>query len=579
MFEFLKLTTYAEGAKKYLLINIITAFIGNISTLLAPLFVGFAVEYMIGKDQVNLDLVLRNLIVAGILYAVGSFLLWLSNKSSYLYTIHIVSNYRAKVMEDVQKAKYSKINGLQSGDMMMKMSLQMDMIYDAISYFFIYFVPGIVTIIFTLGMLIYLNYLFAIVVVVMVPVMFMYTKYSTRGVAKYFKETQRLSGNLSKQADEAFSNHTLISNYNYEEEIKRKFKKEQTEYYDVLNKSYFLSSINNPTFRLISNTSYLLLGILFAVLNFNNVIVQVGTFSSILVYGTMFYRPVNDLSNYTSQFILASTAYRKIDEVVRELERDTDGKEALNKQLDGEIEFRNVDFSYRENQNLIKNFNLSVKKGMKVGIVGKTGAGKSTIINLLMRFYRVNKGEILLDGYDINTLKKNSFRRQYGLILQEPWLFNGTLFENISYGKKDASYEEVVAAAKLAGCHDFISKLKDGYNTQYEEKGVISVGQKQLITIARAILMNPSVVILDEATSHIDSVMEKQISDAFKELMKGKTTFMIAHRLQTIMDSDVIIVMNDGKIVEQGTHESLMSLNGYYHSLFNAQFNEGESHV
>lgn len=579
MFEFLKLTTYADGAKKYIIINIISGIIGNISTLLAPLFVGFAVEYMIGLNQVNIKLVVTNLLIAGSLYLAGSCLLWLSNKSSYLYTIQVVSNYRSKVMEDVQKAKFSKINGLQSGDMMMKMSLQMDMIYDAISYFFIYFVPGIVTLIFTLGMLIYLNYLFAIVVVIMVPVMLAYTKFATRGVSKYFKETQKLSGELSKKADEAFSNHTLISNYNYQDEIKNQFRSDQNKYYEVLNKSYFLSSINNPTFRLISNTSYLLLGILFAALNYNNIVVQVGTFSSILVYGTMFYRPVNDLSNYTSQFILASTAYKKIDEVVKDLERDKDGNERLNKNLEGNIEFRNVDFSYKENQNLIESFNLVVKKGMKVGIVGKTGAGKSTIINLLMRFYRVNKGEILLDGYDINSLRKDSFRRQYGLILQEPWLFNGTIYENISYGKKDATFKEVENAAKLAGCHDFISKLKDGYYTQYEEKGVISVGQKQLITIARAILMNPSVIILDEATSHIDAVMEKQISEAFKELMKGKTTFMIAHRLQTIMDSDVIIVMNDGKIVEQGTHNELMNLKGYYQSLFNAQFNEGESHV
>lgn len=579
MFEFLKLTTYAKTARKYLIINIITALFGNISTLLAPLYIGFAVENMIGLNQVNIEEATKHLIVAAILYFFGSFLLWISNKSSHLYTIELVSNYRYKIMQDVQNAKFEKVNGLQSGDIMMKMSLQMDMIYDATSYFFINFVPGIVTIIFTLIMLIYLNYLFAIVVVIMVPIMFLYTKFSTKGVSKYFKETQRLSGIISKQADESFSNHTLITNYNYQEEVKHKFLENQTNHFNVMNKSYFLSSINNPSFRLISNMSYLLLGLLFALLNFNGVVVLVGTFSSILVYGTMFYRPVNDLSNYTSQFILASTAYKKIEEIVDTLVMDTDGENALNKQLKGNIEFKNIDFSYRKDQDLIKDFNLQVKEGMKIGIVGKTGAGKSTIINLLMRFYRVNKGEILLDGMNINSLKKSDFRRQYGLVLQDPWLFEGTIFDNIAYGKKDATYNEVIEASKLAGCHEFISNLKDGYYTMYEEKGVISVGQKQLITIARAILMNPSVIILDEATSHIDSVMEKQISDAFKELMKNKTTFMIAHRLKTIMDSDVIIVLSDGKIVEQGSHEELMEKQGVYKALFNAQFNEGDSHV
>ncbi|HHY96647.1 MAG TPA: ABC transporter ATP-binding protein [Acholeplasma sp.] len=570
MFRFLAIAQMNKGSKKYMILNMITALIGNVSTLLSPLFIGYAVEAMKGKNNVNFEVVTKYLMLSGLLYAIGSLLLWLSNLFAEFYAIQVTSNYKEFIYKEILESEYKGLYPLSSGDVMMKLSLQMDMVYEAFKYFLVHFIPGVTTLIFTVIMLLSLNYLFALTVFLMVPILIFYTRKSTQNVTKYFMETHHLQGKLSDIAEEGFSQYELYKAYQYENHAYQNFKNYEVLRFKANEKSYFLSSLNNPSFRLISNISYLLLGVLFAVLNLNNIEVKVGTFTTILVYGTMFFRPINELSNFTSQFLLASTAYKNINDLLYTLAKESDG--TFEKDIEGNVEFKKVNFSYKETEPLISNFNLKVRKGSKIGIVGKTGAGKTTIANLLLRFYKVQSGEILLDNININEYKNEIIRHQIGLILQKPWLFRGTIFDNISYGVPNATLDQVIEASKLAGCHDFIKNFKDGYDTVYDDNdGLMSQGQKQLITIARAILLNPKIIIIDEATSYVDSLMEKEISDAFKVVMKNKTTFMIAHRLKTVMDADCIIVMDDGKIKEIGTHDELIQLNGYYKTLFDAQ--------
>ncbi|MBQ9599339.1 MAG: ABC transporter ATP-binding protein, partial [Clostridia bacterium] len=361
-----------------------------------------------------------------------------------------------------------------------------------------------------------------------------------------------------------------VKAFGYEQRSGGIFGEINSRLYDCGQKAQFYSSLVNPTTRYINNLAYISVGILGGLAALSGHL-SVGIISSFLIYATQFARPINDMTSILTQLQSATAAAARVFALSdEEAEADDSARNDL-KLKGGEVVFENVDFSYDENVELIKNLNIKAKKGQRVAIVGPTGAGKTTIVNLLMNFYNPQGGAIVVDGQNINSVMRDSLRKSFGMVLQETWLFSGTVRENIAYGKENATDEEIIAAAKAASAHGFINRLPDGYDTMItEDGGNLSGGQKQLLTIARAMLTNPEVLILDEATSNVDTMTEQRIQRAFLKMMEGRTSFIIAHRLSTIREADLILVMNQGKIVEQGTHKELLEKNGFYASLYNA---------
>lgn len=571
----LSLRPYSKSAKKWLILNIVTSVIANAMILANPLLIGFIVKEIAGPNSVNFSKVSIYLIVVASLYLLGTSLLWFSQICSHNYATIITKNLRNQAFNIVTHTPISYLDKTQTGDIMARFSQDIDLVFDALSHFFMHFFQGATTILFSLILMVYLNIWLTLVVILMVPIILIYSKATKEKRNKRFVVMQKLIGDLTASSKEFFDEKKLIQAYNYEDKAKEKFDKINHELTVIGDKAYFAASINNPTYRLINNFSYAMLGLVAVLLTINGKVVEVATLTSMIMYSAMFARPFNEFSVLTANFMAGRAGLRRIVEV---LELNTEPERVVFNKLDratkGNVEFNNVSFSYSKDQRLIENFNLKVKQGQKIAIVGPTGSGKSTLINLLMRFYDVNKGNIVLDNKDIKEYNRRALRLSFGLVLQEPWLFGGSIEANLKYGKKDASDEEMISAAKKANAHDFIVSLKDGYQTILDESTTLSIGQKQLLTIARAIIINPPILILDEATSNIDSLMEQQIQDAFNVVMKDKTSFVIAHRLKTIIDSDVIIVMNKGSIVEYGTHNELMDKKGFYADLYLSQFSK-----
>lgn len=569
----LSLRPFSKNAKKWLVLNIITAILGNGLILVNPLLIGMTVNEIVGPGNVNFEKVTSFLILIAIFYIVGTLLLWFSQVCSHNYATIVTKNLRNQAFHIITHTPISFLDQTQTGDIMARFSQDIDLVFDAISHFFMYFFQGVTTILFSLIIMIYLNVWLTLVVILMVPIIFIYSKVTKEKRNERFVVLQQLIGDLTGTAKEFFDEKKLIQAYNYEDIAKQKFDEINNDLTIVGEKAYFAASINNPTYRLINNFSYALLGLLSVILTVNGRVVEVATLTSMIMYSAMFARPFNDYSVLTANFMAGRAGLKRIIEVLElNTEKENIPFDKLDRATKGNIAFENVYFSYNKNKKLIENFNLEVKQGQKIAIVGPTGAGKSTMINLLMRFYDIDSGKIYVDNKEIREYNRKALRLSFGLVLQDPWLFGGTILANLKYGKKDATFEEVVEASKKANCHDFIMNLKDGYNTVLDESSNLSVGQKQLLTIARALIIDPPILILDEATSNIDTLMEQEIQNAFNVVMKGKTSFVIAHRLKTIIDADVIIAMNKGKIVEYGTHEELMAKNEFYAKLYNSQF-------
>ncbi|HKL95117.1 MAG TPA: ABC transporter ATP-binding protein [Haploplasma sp.] len=577
----LSLKPFSEGGKKWFILNIITAFIGNALVLVNPFLIGKAVGFIIGKGQVDFKVVSIYLLIILACYAVGTALLWFSQICSHNYATIVTRNLRNEAFKTITHTPVSYLDQTSTGDVMARFSQDIDLVFDAISHFFMYFFQGVTTIIFSITFMIYLNIWLTLVVVLMVPLMMLYSNVTKNKRNERFVVLQKLIGDLTGTAKEYIDEKKLIQAYNFEDKAKAKFDKINEELTVVGEKAYYAASINNPTYRLMNNISYALLGLVSIILTITGQITDIEALTAILtsmiMYAAMFSRPFNDFSALTANFMAGRAGLRRIDEVLAlHVEKEADEFNFNDRATEGNIKFKNVDFAYRKDQTLVKNFNLEVKKGQKVAIVGPTGAGKSTMINLLMRYYDVNSGSIVLDGKDIRDYNRNALRLSFGLVLQEPWLFNGTIAANLKYGRKEASDELMIEAAKKANCHDFIMNLKDGYNTKLGDNSNLSVGQRQLLTIARALIIDPPILILDEATSNIDTLMELEIQKTFNQAMKNRTSFIIAHRLKTIIDADIIIAMDKGNIVEFGTHNELMTNNGFYAKLYLSQFAKEE---
>ena len=427
-----------------------------------------------------------------------------------------------------------------------------------------------------------LNWILGLVVVVLTPFGFMITYLLAHKTNKYFKGQANIVGEMGAISLEDINNIDLIKSFNYEENAYEAFKTQNDALYKVGQKAQFSGSLTNPITRLVNNSTYAIVGMVAAILcalsfKDNNMILgascTVGTILTFIQFSNQFAKPFNEISSCVPEIQTGFSSLKRINNVLNESNDVNDGKEKINEVIK-KIEFNHVDFGYSKDKLVIKDFNIDVKEGQKIAIVGPTGCGKTTIINLLLRFYDPSQGSISFDNLNTKDILKESLRSSFGMVLQDTWIFSGTVRENIIYGKKDASEEEIIEATKKANCYDFIMRLPNGFDTYIDDYSGLSVGQKQLISIARVMLVNPKIMILDEATSNIDTRTEMKISAAFNILMEGKTSFVIAHRLSTIIHSDLILVMKDGEIIEQGKHDELLAKHGFYYDLYNAQYSK-----
>lgn len=556
--------------KRNLLWSLVFAIVGNFAMVLTPFYLGLAIDAMVSQGNVDLVLVKTYLSYAVILYIVSFVFVWISNNISFSIASDFVTSIRDKVQNKLATLPLSYLDVHPHGKLTNMLSNDSDLILDGLFQAISKILGGLVIIIVATIFMLRINTTMTFVVYLTLPFVYISSHIVSKVSGASFRSQQDLAGQLNGFVSESIYNHKLILNYNYQETILNRFKSLNDQYNIAGQRAQFTASLTNPTTRVVNNLSYAIVGLVGAmtILNGN---LTVGLFTSFISYSLMFAKPFNELSGNLAQVFAAKAGYENIQSLLNiKSEVDTGTQEIMTA---GHVSFEDVSFAYQENNPLIENLDLEVKPKQKIAIVGPTGAGKSTLINILMRYYEVDSGKVYLDGVDIRQLSRQSLHENISIVLQDPWLFEGTILENLKYGREDATMDAVIEAAKAADVHEFISSLDKGYETMIQ-KGArnISGGQKQLLTIARALLQGGPILILDEATSNIDSLTEKRIQSVFTTIMKQHTTFFIAHRLNTVVDSDLILVMKQGNIVEKGTHRELMDKKGFYYTLYQSQF-------
>lgn len=567
-----KILSFGKKFNMYLFWSIFGVVVSTFCDLMMPVYIGKSVDCIISQGNVDFGRLLTN-VEFFLFFAFFSMIFnFIATYFSNIYCFKSSNAMRESIFKKFNSVPLKFIDGNQHGDLLSRMINDVDLLTDGYLEGLTSITNGIVTIIGTLIFMYSLNWQLATVIVVITPISLIVCFYIAKKSYKLFAEQAKSEGNLNGFLEEYISGDRLVSAFNYQDEALEKFDTINQKYYEVSQKADFFSSLSNPTTRFINGLAYCLVAFVGAMIASGGSI-SVGLISSFLSYANSFGKPFNELSSEISQLQAAIASTDRIFYILDAQDEPSDAQCRTLASVDGNINISNVDFSYTPNTKLIQNFNLAVTKGQKIAIVGPTGCGKSTLINLLMRFYDVNKGEISVDGNDIRDVTRDSLRNKYGMVLQETWIFSGTIRENIAYGAPNATLEEVIMSAKLSGADEFISKLKDGYNTFITEGGQnISQGQKQLLCIARVMLIKPPMLILDEATSNIDTRTELKIQEAFNTLMQQKTSFIVAHRLSTIQSADKILVMEKGNVVEQGTHEELLAKKGFYYHLYMSQY-------
>lgn len=565
-----RLYRYIAGSKKYLFFVIIAALLANIFMLAAPYISGLAIDFIRGEGDVDFGMVIKISSVLILVYILNAIFTW----GMTVFTNHLsnrtIEKMRADAFERLSKLPLKYFDTHSHGDIISRLTNDIDAVSDGLLQGITQLFSGLVTVIGSLGMMFLLNWKIALCVVAVTILCVFVSRFIAVNSGKMFRVQAQTTGELNGFVNETIGNMKVVKAFGYEDRSGDIFGEINGRLYKCGQKAQFYSSLVNPTTRYINNLAYISVGILGGLAALAHRL-SVGIISSFLIYATQFARPINDMTSILTQLQSATAAAARIFALCDEEPEidDTDRKELKSK--GGEVVFENVDFSYDKNRELIKNLNIKAKDGQRIAIVGPTGAGKTTIVNLLMNFYDTDGGAIIVDGQDISTVTRDSLRKNFGMVLQETWLFSGTVRENIAYGKENATEEEIIAAAKAASAHGFINRLPDGYDTMItEDGGNLSGGQKQLLTIARAMLSNPEVLILDEATSNVDTMTEQRIQRAFLKMMEGRTSFIIAHRLSTIREADLILVMDNGAIVEQGTHKELLEKGGFYAKLYNS---------
>ena len=577
MFKTLKrVFSYARPYIGYFVFTVIFAVLGVSLSLAVPVFIGEAVDCCIGSGNVDFDELKKIVIELAAIVAASTLFQWLmslcTNKLSFL----TVRDLRADVFNKLERVPIKYIDGRTKGELTSRVINDIEIVSDGLLQGFTQFFSGIITIIGTLIFMMTINYRIALVVVLMTPLSFIAASCITKAAHDSYMKQSKLRGDMVGLAEECAGNQKLVKAFVYGDKAEERFAEINREYGKVGLKATFFSSMTNPTTRFVNGLIYAAVGVMgsLGAIGYSSFIgkMSVGKLSSFLAYSNQYTKPFNEISGVFAELQNAvASAGRVFDLLDEEEVPDDSGKDELT-DCSGELSFRNVCFSYRPDVKLIQDFSLDVSAGERVAIVGPTGCGKSTIINLLLRFYDIDSGKIEIAGHDISSITRDSLRRCFGMVLQETWAFTGTVAENIAYGAPEASREQIIAAAKAVHAHGFIKRLPDGYDTVISESSGLSQGQKQLICIARIMLMDPPILILDEATSSIDLRTEQRVQRAFAKLMEGRTSFVIAHRLSTIKNCDVILVMKQGNIVEQGSHEELMKQNGFYSELYNSQF-------
>ncbi len=564
---------YIEGYRRYLLASILLAVLTVALTLYAPILTGDAIDYMIGKGAVDFAALLKLLTKLGVIIGATSVFQWIMNLCNNHITYKVVMDVRTEAFDHMQDLPLSYIDSHPQGDIVSRLIADIDQFSDGLLMGFTQLFTGVMTILGTLLFMLSVNVGITLVVVCITPLSLLVAGFIARRTHSMFKLQSETRGELTGLIDEMVGNQKVVKAFGHEEEAIARFDEINQKLQKHSLRAIFYSSITNPATRFVNSMVYAGVGVAGAFAAIRGAL-SVGQLSCFLSYANQYTKPFNEISGVVTELQNAlACAERVFDFIDREpMSADPADGPHIEK-AEGSVDLENVAFSYTKDRELIKNLNLHVKPGQRIAIVGPTGCGKSTLINLLMRFYDVDEGCISVDGTPIQDLTRENLRQQYGMVLQETWLKSATVRDNISYGKPDATEEEIIEAAKASHAHSFIRRLPKGYDTVLsEDGGSLSQGQKQLLCISRVMLCLPPMLILDEATSSIDTRTELKIQNAFAKMMEGRTSFIVAHRLSTIREADVILVMRDGQIVEQGTHESLLAANGFYAELYNSQW-------
>lgn len=568
-----RLLGYVKKYRIQLVLVIIFAITSNILTIIAPFFTGKAIDFMVKKGQVNFPQILKVVVFLAVIYGLSAILQWFLSIFTNVISNRTVRDIREELFEKLNTLPLKYYDGKAHGDTISRFTNDIDAISEGLLQGITQLFSGVVTFLGSLIFMIILSPVITLVVVVMTPLCFLLSSFIAKNSKKMFREQSKTLGELNGYIEEIIGNQKIVKAFNYEERSQESFKEINERLYQCGQKAQFYSSLTNPGTRYINNLTYILSGIIGALVSVAGGL-SIGKISSFLIYSNQFAKPINDITSIATQLQSAMASAERVFAVLdEESEASEETKDNIEHDGAGAVRFENVSFSYKKEKPLIEGLTMDIKPGSTVAIVGPTGAGKTTLVNLLMRFYEISDGRIFIDEKDTRDSTRESVRSSFGMVLQESWLFAGTIRDNIAYGRRDATEEEIIKASKAAYAHSFIKRLPNGYDTMItEDGGNLSQGQRQLLTIARVMLMNPSMLILDEATSSIDTLTEVRIQKAFLTLMKGKTSFVIAHRLSTIREADLILVMNNGKIIEQGNHEQLLEAKGFYANLYNSQY-------
>lgn len=557
----------------FLVFSILLATVSVALTLYIPKLTGHAVDYVIGKGKVNFPGVIQVMIQIGVCTLITALAQWLMNVCNNKMTYQMVQDIRNEAFDKIEQLPLKYIDGHPYGEVVSRVIADVDQFSDGLLMGFTQLFTGIATIVGTFCFMLSVNVSITFVVVLITPVSFFVANFIAKRTFRMFRLQSEIRGEQTGLIDEMIGNQKVVQAFGRGEDVTERFDEVNKRLQEASLRATFFSSITNPATRFVNSLVYTGVGITgaFAVVRGA---MSVGQLSSFLSYANQYTKPFNEISGVVTEFQNAIACAQRVFTLIDEDPQMPEPEHAVHlTDIDGNVKVEDVSFSYLPGQHLIEDFNLEVKPGQRIAIVGPTGCGKTTLINLLMRFYDVNAGSIKVEDIDIREMTRKSLRAGYGMVLQETWLKTGTIRENIAMGRPDATEEEIVKAAKASHIHNYIRRLPKGYDTWItEDGGGLSQGQKQLLCIARVMLCRPPMLILDEATSSIDTRTEIKIQQAFAKLMEGRTTFIVAHRLSTIREADVILVMKDGKIIEQGNHEVLMKKEGFYHHLYESQF-------
>lgn len=568
-----RLLKYVKPYRALLFVAVLSSFVSVAASLLTPVLIGDAIDFIIGKDNVDFSMVIKYIGYLGITIACATIFQWLLSWSTNKLSFSTVKDMREDLFDHIDKLPLKYIDSHAHGDLITRMGNDIEQISTGLLQGFSQLLNGVFTILGTLIVMFVVNWLLALVVILITPLSLFVAAFIAKHTHDMFIKQATVQGKLSGFGEEMISNAKVVQAFSYGDDAQKYYEEVNKELYGYGYKAQFYSAMSNPCTRFVNGLVYAAVGITGALLAVSYGTVSAGLLSTFLMYSNQYTKPFNEITGVITELQTAMASARRVFAVLDEPTESDDSALPEINDCDGTVKLQDVSFGYTEDKILLQHINLAVENGQKIAIVGPTGCGKTTLINLLMRYYDVTDGKIIVSSHTITDVKRDSLRKCFGMVLQETWLTGDTIKENIAYGKRDATDEEIIAAAKAANAHGFITKMSDGYDTVVSEGGDnLSQGQKQLLCIARIMLTHPPMLILDEATSSIDTRTEIKIQKAFGIMMEGRTSFIVAHRLSTIKEADLILVMNDGNIIEQGTHEELLEKKGFYYNLYNSQF-------